>query len=155
MGYEHQEDAVWGGGSWQRQAHTHTHTVSPVIHRVVKPRAMIRCNHDTCKRGPTLIKLVGYEHLEKAVGGGGSKHWQTHTHTVSPVIHRVVKPRAMIRCNHDTCKRGPTLIKLVGYEHLEKALGGGGSKHWQTHTHTMSPVIHRVDGASGNDRKQS
>ena len=31
MGYELQEDAVWGGGSWQRQTHTHTHThtVSP------------------------------------------------------------------------------------------------------------------------------
>ena len=26
MGYEHREDAVWGGGSWQRQTHTHTHT---------------------------------------------------------------------------------------------------------------------------------
>ena len=26
MGYEHREDAVSGGESWQRQTHTHTHT---------------------------------------------------------------------------------------------------------------------------------
>ena len=25
MGYEHREDAVSGGESWQRQTHTHTH----------------------------------------------------------------------------------------------------------------------------------
>ena len=27
-----------------------------------------------------LIKLVGYEHREDAVVGGGSRQWQTHTH---------------------------------------------------------------------------
>ena len=48
---------------------------------VVEPRAMIRCNHYTCKRGPPLIKLVAYKLWEDAVGGGGSKKWQTHTHT--------------------------------------------------------------------------
>ena len=63
--------------------------------------------------------------------------------------------RAMIGRDLDTCKRGPTLIKLVSYEHLEEAVGGGGSKQWQTHTHTVSPVIHRLDGASVNDRTQS
>ena len=52
------------------------------------------------------------------------------------------------------------LIKLMGYEHREDALVGGGAsngKHTQTHTHahTSVPVIHRVDGASGTDRKQS
>ena len=49
------------------------------------------------------------------------------------------------------------LIKLMGYEHREHAVGGRGC--WQgqthTHTHTVSPVIHRVDGASGKDRTQS
>ena len=38
MGYEHQEDAVGGGGSklWQTHTHTHTHTytLSLVKHRV-------------------------------------------------------------------------------------------------------------------------
>ena len=66
-----------------------------------------------------------------------------------------MEPQARIGRNFDTFKRGPTLIKLVGYEHWEDAVGGGGSRQWQTHTHTVSPVIHRVDGASGNDRKQS
>ena len=84
-----------------------------------------------------------------------TQHTHTHTHTVSPVIHKVVKSRAMIRYNHDTCKRGPPLIKVVGDEHREDAVGGGWSKQLQTDTHTVSPVIHRVDGASGNDWKQS
>ena len=36
MGYEHQEDAVGGGGSklWQTHTHTHTYTLSLVKHRV-------------------------------------------------------------------------------------------------------------------------
>ena len=108
LGYENLENAACGLGrrQWRKNTnihtHTHTHSVPP----------------DT-----------------QGVGGGGSKQWQTHTHTVwgggsrqqqthphththtvSPVIHRVVEPRAMIRCNHYTCKRGPTLIKLVAYE---------------------------------------
>ena len=37
--------------------------------------------------------------------------------------------------------------------------GAGYGKHTQTHsrtqTHTVSPVIYRLDGASGKDRKQS
>ena len=66
-----------------------------------------------------------------------------------------MEPRARMGLNLDTCKRGHPLIKLVGYEHRVDAMGGGGSKKWQTHTHTVSPVVHRVDGASGNDRKQS
>ena len=28
-----------------------------------------------------LIKLMGYEHREDAVGGGGSRQWQMHTNT--------------------------------------------------------------------------
>ena len=47
------------------------------------------------------------------------------------------------------------LIKLTGYEHRGDAVMGGGSGQWQTHTHTVSPVIHKEDGASGNDRTQS
>ena len=44
----------------------------------------------------------------------------------------------------------------MGYEHLEDAVGvwgAGNVKH--THTHTVSPVIHTVDGASVKDRTQS
>ena len=104
------------------------------------PRATIGRNLDTCRHGPPLIKLMGYEHLEDAMGGEGSRQWQTHKHThtqtVSPVIYRVVEPRAMIRSNHDTCRRGPPLIKLMGYKHREDAVGGGGNRQWQTHTNT-------------------
>ena len=48
------------------------------------------------------------------------------------------------------------LIKLIGYEHREDEVGGGGSRQWKTHTHiyTVSLVIHRVDGASAEDRTQ-
>ena len=66
-----------------------------------------------------------------------------------------MEPRARMGRNLDTCKRGPPLIKLVGYEHRVDAVGVGGSKKWQTHTHTVAPVVHRVDGDSGNDRKRS
>ena len=52
------------------------------------------------------------------------------------------------------------VVTVLGYEHREDALSGGRSRQWQTHKHTHSqththcvPVIHRVDGASGNDRK--
>ena len=44
----------------------------------------------------------------------------------------------------------------MGYEHREDAVGEGGAgnvKH--THTHTVSPVIHKVDGDKGKDRTQS
>ena len=63
-----------------------------------------------------------------------------------------MEPRTKIGSNLETWKRGPPLLKLMFYEHREDAVVGGGSRQWQTHTHTVSPVIHRVDGASGKDR---
>ena len=84
----------------------------------------------------------------------------THTHSVpvfSSVIHIVDWASAMIRSNLDTCRRGHPLIKTMGCEHSEDALGWGEQAvvHTHTHTHTVPLVIHRVDGASGKDRKQS
>ena len=49
----------------------------------------------------------------------------------------------------------PPLIKLMGNEHQEDTVGGGGSRQWQTHTHTVFLVIHRVDVASGKVQAQS
>ena len=47
----------------------------------------------------------------------------------------------------------------MGYEHREDAVRGGRNRqcqtHTRTHTHTVFPVIQRVDGASGKDRKQT
>ena len=89
----------------------------------------------------------------------------THTHTVSPVTQGGLSLRQGLDAIL-THVGVPPLTKLLGYEHREDALGGGGAgngKHTQTHTnththtqtHTVSPVIHIVDCASGNDRKQS
>ena len=47
---------------------------------------MIGSNLDTCRRGPPLVKLIGYEEREVAVGVGGAwnvKHTHTHTHAHS------------------------------------------------------------------------
>ena len=57
-----------------------------------------------------LIKLMGIEHWEDTVGGGGRacscKH--THTHTVSLVIHRMDGASARIGYKIDTRRRAPT-----------------------------------------------
>ena len=42
----------------------------------------------------------------------------------------------------------PPLIKLMSYEHREDAVGGAARANTSTHTHTVSLVIHRMDGAS-------
>ena len=129
---------------------------------------MIRSNLDTCTSGPPPIKLMGYKHREEAVGGGGSRQCQTHTHTHKHT-HRVPNDTQggwSLGQGSDAILAhvgvAPPLIKIVGYEHREYALGGGGAgngKHTQTHTHThthtktVSHVIHRVEGPSGNARK--
>ena len=73
-------------------------------------------------------------------GNGKYTHTHTHTHTKCPSFYTGwMEPRARMGRNLDTRKRGSTLIKLVGYEHRVDALGGSGSKQWQTHTHAVSP----------------
>ena len=47
----------------------------------MEPRTRTGRNLDTCRRGPPLIKLMGHEHREDAVGGGGSMQCQTKTQT--------------------------------------------------------------------------
>ena len=102
----------------------------------MEPRAMIGRNLDTCTRGPPLIKLIGYEHWENAVRGGGSRQWQTHRHKHS-----------VPRDTHDGWRLGQgsdailthirvvrPLTKLMGYENRVYAVGGGESRQWQTYT---------------------
>ena len=122
-------------------SNTHTHTASPVIHRVVEPRAMIRSDHDTCIGvAPQLIKLMGYDLREDAMESGGSKQCQIHTHTHTQSVHRdthdgwSLEQRSNAILTHVSV--APPLIKLMGYEHREDAMGGGGSKQCQIHTHT-------------------
>ena len=150
LGYEHREDAGGGGGSRQGQTHTQC---PPLYTGRVEPRARIGPNLHTCNRSPPLIKLVGYEHREDAVGGGGSRqcqtHTHTHTHTVSPCDTQdgwSLGQGSVAILTHERVAR--PLSKLKGYEHREDAVGGGGAgngKHTHTHTHTVSTVIHRVD----------
>ena len=65
-----------------------------------------------------------------------------------------MEPRARIRHNLDTCRRGPPLIKLMSYKHWEDAVGGAGKgKH--IHTHMNSVPRDTQDGWSlGKDRTQ-
>ena len=76
----------------------------------MEPRARIGRNLDTCKRGRTLIKLMGYEHREDAVVGGRSKQCQTHKHSHAqcPSLYTGwMELRSKIGRNLDACKRGP------------------------------------------------
>ena len=60
-----------------------------------------------------------------------------------------MEPRARIGRKLDTCQRCPPLIKLMGHEHREDAIGGGGmcnGKHTHTHTHTHSVTRDTQDG---------
>ena len=47
----------------------------------MEPRSRTGRNLDTCRRGPPLIKLMGYEHREDAVGRGWGEHAMSNTHT--------------------------------------------------------------------------
>ena len=133
------------GGGGNRQCQTHTHTVSPVIHTMDGASGNDRKQLDTCRRSQPLIKLMGYEQREDAVGVGGSRQGKhTHTHTQCPSSYTVwMEPRARIGHNLDTCRRGPPQIKLTGYEHREDSLGGGvAGKGKYTHKHTHTHSVH-------------
>ena len=67
----------------------------------------------------------------------------------------MVEPRSRIRSNHDTCRHGLPLIKLMGYEHREDAVGGGGSKQCQIHTHTQSVHRDTQDGCSLGQKSEA
>ena len=103
----------------------------------MEPRARIGRNLDTRKRGPPLIKLVGYEHREDAVGVGGAgnvKHTQTH------IVPRDTQGGLSLGQGSDTIMTHVSvarpLIKSLGYEHRKDVSGGTGSRQWQTQTNT-------------------
>ena len=86
-----------------------------------------RTQLDTCKRGPPLIKLMGYELRNGTVGCEGSRQWQTHTCTHTHIQcpswytgwmeHRKGSD-AILTVEGVVC----LLIKLVGYEHYVNAV---------------------------------
>ena len=89
-------------------------------------------------------------------------HTQTNTHTHTHSVTRDTQSGWSLGRGSDPILThvgvAHTLIKVMGYEHREYAVGCGGSRQWRTHTHThththtVSLVIHRVDGASAEDR---
>ena len=103
----------------------------------MEPRSRTGRNLDTCRRGPPLIKLMGYEYRENALGRGGSRQWQTHTHSVprdtqggwslGQGLDRIL--------THESVAH-PQIKSMVS-EHREYVAGGGGSRQYQTHTHTQ------------------
>ena len=87
------------------------------------------------------------------VGGAGSgKHTHTHTHTHS--VPRDTQGGWRLGQGLDSILANAgvagTLIKLMGCEHREDAMGGGGSRKWCTHTltHTHTHSVAR-DTQSG------
>ena len=101
---------------------------------------MTGSNLDTCKRGHPIIKIMGCEQREDALGvgeAGKGKHTHIHTHSVP----RDTQDTWSLRQGSDTILTHVSvalqLIKLMGYEHRAVAVGGGGAgngKHTQTHT---------------------
>ena len=72
-----------GGACNAKQTHTHTHSVP----RDTQGGYSLGQGTDAILThvsvAPLLIKLMGYEHREDEVGGGGSRQCQTHTHRVT------------------------------------------------------------------------
>ena len=97
---------------------------------------MIGSNLDTCRRGPSLIILIGYEEREDT--------WEqarANTHTYTHSVHRDTQDGWSLEQGSDTILTHVSLalqlIKLMGYEHRAVAVGGvgaGNGKHTQTHT---------------------
>ena len=94
------------------------------------------------------------------MGGGGSRQCQTHTHTHN--VPRDTQGGWSLGQGSDTILTNvgmaPPLIKSVGYEHREDAVGGVGAgnvKHKHTHTHTHSVLRDTQGGLSlgqGSDK---
>ena len=154
-----------GGGSRQWQTHTHKHTHTHSVPRATLGGWSLGQELDAILThvgvAHPLIELIGYEHWEDAVDDGGSRQWLTNTHTHTHRVPRDTHGRWSLGQGSDAMLAhvgvARTLIELVGYDHREDAVVGGGSRQWQTqaHTHTVFLVKHRADGASGRDWTQS
>ena len=150
------------GKHTQTYTHTHTHNVSRDTQGGWSLRQCSEAILTHVGVGPTITKLMCYEHREDAVGGGGSRQWQRHTNTHTHSVPRDTEDGWSLGQGSEAILTHVSvahpLTKLVGYVHREYAVWGWRSgqlpTHTNTHTHRV-PVIHRVDGASGNDRKQS
>ena len=108
------------------------------------------------------IQLMGYEHREDAVGGGGSMQCQTHTHKRTHSVPRDTQGGGNLGQGSEPILTHVSvalpLIKLKGSELLDAQWGAesaGSVKHTHTNAHTVSHLIHRIDKASSMYRTQS
>ena len=112
----------WGVGESGNGEYTHTHTHTQCVPRDTQDGWSLEEGSDVILThegvAAPIIKLMGYEHREIAVGGGRAGNANTHTHSVP----RDTQDRS--GRNLDTCKHGPPLIELLGYEILENAVCG-------------------------------
>ena len=72
----------WGVGEAGNGKYTNTHTYTQSVPRDTQDGWSLKQRSDAILTNVSvvsLIKLVGYEHREDALGGGGSRQWQTHT----------------------------------------------------------------------------
>ena len=143
MGYEHREDEVEVGGAGNGK---HTHTLTHSVPRDTQGGWSLVQGWDAILThvsvAPPPIKLMGYGHREDAVTSGGSRQWQTHTHTHSVPRYTQdgwsLRQRSDAILTHERVAR--PLIKLLGYEQCEYTVGvrGQAMSNTLTHKHTQS-----------------
>ena len=106
----------------------------------MEPRTRTGRNLDTFRRGPPLIKLMGHEHREDAVGGGGSMQCQTHTHKRTHSVLRDTQGGWNLGQGSDAILThvsvAAPLIKLMGNDHRLDTVESGGPGKGQ---HTQCP----------------
>ena len=140
------------------RTHTHTHTQS--VPRDTQGGWSLVQGSDAILThvclAPPLIKLMGCEHRENAVGLGGAgdgKHTHTHTPTPTPThthTHTHSVPRdtqggwSFVQGSDAILTHvclAPPLIKLMAYDHRENAVWLGeqvmANTHTRTHPHTQ------------------
>ena len=143
MGYEHREDAVGCRGSMQYQTQTHKRTHSVPCDTQggwnLGQGSDALLTHVSV--AAPLIKLMGNDHRENALGRVASRQGQTHTHTHS--VPRDTQGGWSLGQGSDGILTHESVahpqIKSMVSEHREYVVGGGGSRQYQTHTHTQCP----------------
>ena len=133
----------WGVGGAGNGKHTHSRTHTHRLPRNTQDRWSPGQGLDgILTHGGValpLIKLIGYEHREDAVGGWWNTQCQTHTHTHS--VPRDNKGGWSVVQGSDAIlthvSMAPRLTKLMGYEQPQVAVGGRGRRPRQPHTHSV------------------
>ena len=101
---------------------------------------------------PPPIKLMGIEHREDPVEGGGREHAVANTHTHTHSVTRDILDGWSLGRGSDTILThvgvAPPLIKLMTMNIVKTMWGEQARANTSTHTRTVSLVIHRMDGAS-------